>query len=117
MVIIGATASKSAIKIPTSEIIMVANKLQLGSPFALPLANGFKIGMTLSLAMACRSLGAPVSDWRPAPIEDMHEPMIMIHGVGHVTWAMTRPWLSEEPNLSRRSTLSTHAPRRRMVDR
>ena len=55
--------------------------------------------MMLSLAMACRSRGAPVSDWRPAPHVEKKEPITMTQGVGHARVPTTRFPLTESPNL------------------
>lgn len=53
----------------------------------------------LSLAMACRSRGAPVSDWRPAPHVEKKEPITMTQGEGHARVPTTRLPLTESPNL------------------
>jgi hypothetical protein len=58
MVIIGATLSRLAIRIPISAILMVNNKALVGSPDLEPTAKMFKKGMMLSLAIACRRRGA-----------------------------------------------------------
>ena len=55
--------------------------------------------MMLSLAMACRSRGAPVSDCRPAPHVEKNEPMTMTQGVGHARVPTTRFPFTESPNL------------------
>ena len=56
-------------------------------------------GMMLSLAMACRSRGAPVSDWRPAPHVEKNEPITMTQGVGQARVPTTRFPSTESPNL------------------
>lgn len=56
-------------------------------------------GMMLSLEMACRSRGAPVSDWRPAPHVEKKEPITMTQGVGQARVPTTRFPLTESPNL------------------
>ena len=58
MVIIGATESKFAIRIPISEKQAVSIKARVGSPDLEPEAKIFKNGITLSLAMACNKRGA-----------------------------------------------------------
>ena len=58
MVIIGATESKLAIRIPISEIQAVSIKARVGSPDFEPYAKIFKNGIRLSLAMACSKRGA-----------------------------------------------------------
>lgn len=55
--------------------------------------------MTLSLAMACRSRGAPVKDWSPAPQVEKKEPITMTQGVGQARVPTTRFPLTESPNL------------------
>ena len=49
---IGATASRLAIIMPISEMSMVKNKALCGSPLLDDIANMFKNGMMLSLAIA-----------------------------------------------------------------
>lgn len=56
-------------------------------------------GMMLSLAMACRSRGAPVSDCSPAPHVEKKEPITMTQGVGQARVPTTRFPLTESPNL------------------
>lgn len=46
--------------------------------------------MMLSLAMACRRRGAPVSDCSPAPTVEKNEPITMTHGEGHESVPTTR---------------------------
>lgn len=58
MVIIGATLSRLAIRIPISDIHIVNNNARVGSPDLEPTENMFKKGMMLSRAMACRRRGA-----------------------------------------------------------
>ena len=58
IVIIGATESKLAIKIPISEIQAVSSKARVGSPDLEPYAKIFRNGIRLSLAMACNKRGA-----------------------------------------------------------
>lgn len=53
----------------------------------------------LSLAMACRSRGAPVSDCSPAPHVEKKEPITMTQGVGHARVPTTRFPFTESPNL------------------
>lgn len=60
--------------------------------------------MMLSLAMACRSRGAPVSDWRPAPHVEKKEPITMTQGEGQASVPTTRFPLTESPNLQRTKT-------------
>lgn len=55
--------------------------------------------MMLSLAMACSSRGAPVSDWRPAPHVEKKDPTTMTQGVGQARVPTTRFPLTESPNL------------------
>lgn len=56
-------------------------------------------GMMLSLAIACRSRGAPVRDCRPAPIVEKNEPMTMTHGDGQESVPTTKFFLTASPNL------------------
>lgn len=55
--------------------------------------------MRLSLAIACKSLGAPVSDCNPAPIVDKKAPIKTTHLVGQakIDTINSLPMLS--PNL------------------
>ena len=55
--------------------------------------------MMLSLAMACRSRGAPVRDCRPAPTVEKKEPMTMTHGDGQERVPTTKLFLTASPNL------------------
>lgn len=55
--------------------------------------------MMLSLAIACRSRGAPVRDCRPAPTVEKNEPMTITHGDGHERVPTTRFLLTASPNL------------------
>lgn len=71
----------------------------LGSSVWLTLRKG----MMLSLAMACRRRGAPVSDWRPAPQVEKKEPITMTHGDGHDRVPTTRYPFTESPNLNTHS--------------
>lgn len=57
--------------------------------------------MMLSLAMACRSRGAPVKDWRPAPHVEKKDPITMTHGEGQAKVPTTRLPLTESPNLQK----------------
>lgn len=63
--------------------------------------------MMLSLAIACRSRGAPVSDWRPAPHVEKKDPMTMTQGEGHARVPTTRFPLTESPNLQWNNNLIT----------
>ena len=56
-------------------------------------------GMMLSLAMAWRRRGAPVSDWRPAPHVEKKEPITMTQGEGQDKVPTTRFPFTESPNL------------------
>lgn len=56
-------------------------------------------GMMLSLAIACRSRGAPVSDCRPAPTVEKKEPMTITHGDGQDRVPTTKVFLTASPNL------------------
>lgn len=58
-----------------------------------------KKGTMLSFAIACRSRGAPVSDWRPAPHVEKKEPITMTQGLGQARVPTTRFPLTESPNL------------------
>lgn len=53
----------------------------------------------LSLAIACRSLGAPVRDCRPAPTVEKKEPITMTHGDGQDRVPTTKFFLTASPNL------------------
>ena len=63
----GATALMLPSMMQPKEIMNVAMSGRRGSP--LPWKN-LRAGIRLSLAIACSSRGAPVSDCRPAPSED-----------------------------------------------
>lgn len=65
-------------------------------------------GMMLSLAMACRSRGAPVSDWRPAPHVEKKEPITMTQGVGQARVPTTRFPLTESPNLQEAKNIQSN---------
>ena len=92
MVIIGATRSSDAMRIPNSEIQAVNNRAQVGSPILDPLANTPRNGMRLSLAIACRRRGAPVRLCSPAPTVDRKEPMRTTHSDGqHISAASSLP--------------------------
>lgn len=56
-------------------------------------------GMMLSLAIAWRSRGAPVSDCRPAPTVEKKEPMTITHGDGQERVPTTNVFLTASPNL------------------
>lgn len=56
-------------------------------------------GMMLSLAMAWSNLGAPVSDWRPAPHVEKKDPITMTQGEGHASVPTTKFPFTESPNL------------------
>ena len=58
MVIIGATVSRLAIRTPISEISSVKKRARFGSPSFEVTENTWRNGITLSLAIACKSLGA-----------------------------------------------------------
>lgn len=56
-------------------------------------------GTIPSLAMACRSRGAPVKLWSPAPQVEKKEPKTMTQGDGHANVPITRFPLTASPNL------------------
>lgn len=56
-------------------------------------------GIILSLAIACRSRGAPVRDCKPAPTVEKNEPMTITHGDGQESVPTTRFFLTASPNL------------------
>lgn len=58
IVMMGATESKLAIRIPISEIQAVRTKARVGSPDLEPWAKIFRNGIRLSLEIACNSRGA-----------------------------------------------------------
>lgn len=58
IVMIGATESKLAIKIPISAIQAVSIKARVGSPDFEPYPKILRNGIRLSLAMACSKRGA-----------------------------------------------------------
>jgi len=68
--------------------------------------------MMLSLAMACRRRGAPVSDWRPAPHVEKNEPITMTQGEGQASVPTTRFPFTESPNLPGNTdhTEESHGP-------
>lgn len=55
--------------------------------------------MMLSLAIACKSRGAPVRDCRPAPTVEKKEPMTITHGDGQERVPTTKFFLTASPNL------------------
>lgn len=59
--------------------------------------------MILSLAIACRSRGAPVRDCKPAPTVEKNEPMTITHGDGQERVPTTRVLLTASPNLQTNS--------------
>ena len=63
--------------------------------------SGFRKGMVSSLAMDWSSLGAPVSDWRPAPKVERKEPTSMTLGCGTAMLPSTRLPPRLCPNLSK----------------
>lgn len=71
----------------------------VGSPRFDDTANGAKNGITSSLAMACKSRGAPVKLCRPAPSVDKNEPTKMTHSLGHAMFATTNRPPIDAPNL------------------
>lgn len=77
-------------------------------------------GMMLSLAMACSSRGAPVSDCSPAPHVEKKEPMTMTHDDGHDNVPTTRFPFTESPNLTdtftERETVRPHLERTELTD-
>ena len=81
-------------RIPASDINAVISSAHVGSPFLFPPAKIDRNGMTLSLAIACNNLGAPVSDWRPAPIVDKNAPINIKLAVGQTNKDATilPPW-------------------------
>ena len=58
IVMIGATASRLAIRTPISEISKVKKRARFGSPSLETTENTWRNGMTPSLAIACKSRGA-----------------------------------------------------------
>ena len=81
-------------RIPASDINAVISSAHVGSPFLFPPAKIDRNGMTLSLAIAWSNLGAPVSDWRPAPMVDKNAPISMKLAVGQTNNDATilPPW-------------------------
>ena len=77
----------------------VRNSARTGSPLADVVLKGSRNGMIPSFEIAWRSRGAPVSDWRPAPIVDKSEPISTTFGCGQAMFPTTKlpPMLS--PNL------------------
>lgn len=102
MVMIGATLSRLAIKIPIHDMKVVSSKAVVGSPVADPLAKIDKNGMSPSLAMAWRRRGAPVKLCSPAPTVDRNEPISTTHSVGKAISAANRPPSILSPNLRER---------------
>lgn len=62
MVMIGATISRLATKMPNSEMRAVNRRARNGSPLLVVTPKTFRKGITPSLAMACNNLGAPKKD-------------------------------------------------------
>ena len=91
MVRIGATRSRDAMRTPTSDSMTVRRRAKLGSPFKPIRLKKLRKKSRLSLAMAWRRRGAPVSDWRPAPKVEKREPTKITHLVGHDNRATVRP--------------------------
>lgn len=56
---IGATISRLATRMPSSEISAVNRRARNGSPLLVVTPKTFRKGITPSLAMACSNLGAP----------------------------------------------------------
>ena len=82
MVSMGATRSRLAMSTPSSASNAVRMRAKLGSPFNPVRLKNLKNPMRSSLEMACMSLGAPVSDWRPAPMVERSAPIRMTQGEG-----------------------------------
>lgn len=60
-----------------------------------------RAGTRPSLAMACRSRGAPVRLWRPAPQVEKKDPITITHGDGQAKVPITKfPW-TPSPNLKK----------------
>jgi len=57
--VIGAMLSILAIRIPASAMMLVSRTARTGSPFLVVAPKELRNGMTPSIAMACRSRGAP----------------------------------------------------------
>ena len=57
--------------------------------------------MIPSLEMACRSLGAPVRDWRPAPMVESREPTSTTLGWGQAMLPTTKDPPILSPNLEK----------------
>ena len=60
IVMMGATISRLATRIPSSEMRAVNRRARNGSPLLVVTPNTFRKGMTPSLAMACNKRGAPI---------------------------------------------------------
>lgn len=86
-------------------MVMVTASALTGSPLAESGSNGARKGMIPSFEIACRSLGAPVSDCSPAPIVERREPISTTLGWGQAMLPTTRlpPMLS--PNLNLRKVM------------
>lgn len=56
---IGATISRLATRMPSSEMRAVNRRARNGSPLLVVTPKTFRKGTTPSLAMACSNLGAP----------------------------------------------------------
>ena len=82
-----------------SLIIKVSANARTGSPFEDVFSKGAKNGMIWSLAIHCSNLGAPVRDWRPAPMVDNREPTSTTLGWGQAMFPTTKEPPMASPNL------------------
>ena len=83
-------------------MVTVSPRARTGSPRDESCWKGDRKGMIPSLEMACRSLGAPVRDWRPAPMVESREPTSTTFGWGQAMLPTTRDPPILSPNLKRR---------------
>lgn len=88
-------------RIPPWQIMTVKMSARVGSPRFDETAKGLRNGITSSLAIACNSLGAPVSDWRPAPSVDRNDPIRITHSLGQAILATTSLPPMDAPNLKK----------------
>lgn len=86
MVMIGVIRSKFPIRQQSIQSNSVMQIARYGSAASLDLMK-LKMGRISSLAIAARSAGAPVRDWRAAPRVESVMPTETTEGTGHATVA------------------------------
>ena len=91
--------SGSPIRTAISLMTSVIASARTGSPLADKVSKGLRNGMIWSLEMAWSNRGAPVKDWRPAPIVESNEPTSTTLGCGQATFPTTKDPPIDSPNL------------------